>query len=38
MNTEVKFKGEDFNYYNRTVGIIKKNNKYLILNVDDSKS
>ncbi|MDD2505117.1 MAG: NUDIX domain-containing protein [Bacilli bacterium] len=36
MNAEVKFKTNEYNYYNRAVGIIKKNDKYLILNVDDS--
>lgn len=36
MNAEVKFKTSEYNYYNRAVGIIKKDDKYLILNVDDS--
>lgn len=36
MKPEVKFKTKDYNYYNRAVGIIKKDNKYLILNVDNS--
>lgn len=36
MNPEVKFKTSDYNYYNRAVGIVKKDDKYLILNVDNS--
>lgn len=36
MKPEVKFKTEDYNYYNRVAGIIKQDNKILILNVDDS--
>lgn len=36
MKPEVKFKTSDYNYYNRAVGIIKKDDKYLILNVDNS--
>ncbi len=36
MKPEVKFKTNDYNYYNRAVGIIQKDNKYLILNVDNS--
>ncbi|NLV90141.1 MAG: NUDIX domain-containing protein [Tenericutes bacterium] len=36
MKEEVKFKTEEYNYYNRAVGIIKKDDMYLILNVDNS--
>lgn len=34
MNPEVKFKTEDYKYYNRAVGVIKKDDKFLILNID----
>ena len=37
MKPEVKFKTNNYNYYNRAVGIIKKDDKYLILNVDNSE-
>ncbi len=36
MKPEVKFKNENYNYYNRAVGIIKSNNKFLIMNVDNA--
>lgn len=36
MKQEVKFKTEDYNYYNRAVGIIRHNDKFLIMNVDNS--
>lgn len=37
MNPEVKFKQEKNNYYNRAVGIIKKDNKFLVMQVDDTE-
>lgn len=36
MNDEVRFKNDIYNYYNRAVGIIKHNDKYLIMKVNDS--
>lgn len=36
MRPEVKFKTDTFNYYNRAVGVIKQNDKYLIMCVDDA--
>lgn len=36
MKQEVKFKTEDYYYYNRAVGIIKHNDKFLIMNVDNA--
>lgn len=36
MKPEVKFKNDEYNYYNRAVGIIKKDDKFLIMSVDDS--
>lgn len=36
MKPEVKFKSDTYKYYNRAVGIIKQNDKYLIMCVDDA--
>lgn len=36
MKQEVRFKLDNYNYYNRAVGVIKQNDKYLIMNVDNS--
>lgn len=36
MKKEIKFKTENYNFYSRAVGIVRKDNKYLILNVDNS--
>lgn len=36
MKPEVKFKTDTYNYYNRAVGIIKQNEKYLIMCVDSA--
>lgn len=36
MKPEVKFKADTYKYYNRAVGIIKQNDKYLIMCVDDA--
>ena len=36
MKSEIRFKLDNYNYYNRAVGIIKYNNKVLIMNVDNS--
>lgn len=36
MNQEVKFKTNYYTYYNRAVGVIKKEDKFLILNVDNA--
>lgn len=36
MKSEVKFKTNEYNYYNRAVGIIKFQNKFLIMNVDEA--
>ncbi len=36
MKPEVKFKTDTYKYYNRAVGIIKQNDKYLIMCVDDA--
>lgn len=36
MKQEVRFKTKDYNYYNRAVGIIKHNDKFLIMNVDNA--
>jgi len=36
MKQEIKFKTKDCNYYNRAVGIIKHNDKFLIMNVDNA--
>jgi ADP-ribose pyrophosphatase YjhB (NUDIX family) len=36
MKPEVKFKSDTYKYYNRAVGIIKQNEKYLIMRVDDA--
>lgn len=36
MKPEVKFKSDTYKYYNRAVGIIKQNDKYLIMRVDDA--
>ncbi len=36
MKPEVKFKTDTYNYYNRAVGIIKQNDKFLIMCVDDA--
>ena len=35
MNSEVRFKTETYNYYNRAVGIIKCQDKFLIMNGDN---
>lgn len=36
MKQEIKFKTDDYNFYCRAVGIVRKGDKYLILNVDNS--
>lgn len=36
MKQEIKFKTDDYNYYNRAVGIIKHNDKFLIMNVNNA--
>ncbi len=36
MNKEVRFKTEEYNYYNRAACVLKKGDKYLIMNVDNS--
>ncbi len=36
MKQEIKFQTEDYNYYNRVVGIIKHDNKFLIMNVNNA--
>lgn len=36
MKPEVKFQSETYKYYNRAVGVIKQNDKYLIMCVDDA--
>ncbi len=36
MKPEIRFKTDDYNYYNRAVGIIRHNDKFLIMNVDNA--
>lgn len=36
MKQEIRFKTVDYNYYNRAVGIIRYNDKFLIMNVDNA--
>jgi 8-oxo-dGTP pyrophosphatase MutT (NUDIX family) len=36
MNQEVRFKTKDFNYYNRAAGIIRQDDMFLIMRVDDA--
>ena len=35
MGQEIRFKTKSYNYYNRAAGIIKHNDKFLIMNVDN---
>jgi 8-oxo-dGTP pyrophosphatase MutT (NUDIX family) len=35
MKQEIRFKTEDSNYYNRAVGIIKHNDRFLVMNVNN---
>lgn len=36
MNPEVRFKTDDYYYYNRAVGVIKHNDKFLIMNENNA--
>lgn len=37
MNKEVRFKNENYNYYNRSAGVVEKDGKFLIMKEDNSQ-